>query len=263
MYYLDSENAIIDSFQSVDNTSVYFSVESEKTIEIFETIHNRDNWKLWIDSAGKADPPPDFYSDEYKCMMEVMRVDDHSYKNKKGKVVNPTNSHIRDVEKEIMQSGIMDMFPNVNHLMINAFTSLPTKEDHNYDFYRKNFARVIENHKKSIDMYKTNHPNYTMIFFVMDESSAYLKVAQPEIATQQYRADDMIDGMPHFWFMDSNFLCSFENSSIDYLVWYTPFKVIDSTVGILDLPKVCVFDIHDMPEQRIAYDSKYIISAEV
>lgn len=97
----------------------------------------------------------------------------------------------------------------------------------------------------------------------MDESSAYLKVARPEIATQKYRADDMIDGMPHFWFMDSNFLCSFENSSIDYLVWYTPFKVIDSTVGILDLPKVCVFDIHDMPEQRIAYDSKYIISAEV
>lgn len=263
MYYLDSEKAVIESFQSVDGTSVYFPVESEKTIEIFETIHNRDKWKLWIESSGKADPPPDFYSDKYKCMMEVMRVDDHSYKNKKGKVVNPTNSHIRDVEKEIMQSGIMDMFPNVNNLMINAFTSLPTKEDHNYDFYRKNFARVIENHKKSIDMYKTNHPNYTMIFFVMDESSAYLKVAQPEIATQQYRADDMIDGMPHFWFMDSNFLCSFENSSIDYLVWYTPFKVIDSTVGILDLPKVCVFDIHDMPEQRIAYDSKYIISAEV
>ncbi|MCH5345165.1 MAG: hypothetical protein J1E64_14120 [Acetatifactor sp.] len=258
MYFLDSEKVIIELFQSVDSTSVYFPVESEKTIEVFETIHSKDNWKLWIESSGKADPPPDFYSDEYKCMMEVMRVDDHSYKNKKGKIVNPTNRHIRDVEKEILQSGIMDMLPNVNHLMINAITDLPTKEDHNYEFYKKNFVRVIDNHKKNFDMYKTNHPNYTMIFFVMDESSAYLKVSQHKVATQQYRADDMINRIPHFWFMDNNFLCSFENSNIDYLIWYTPFKLIN-----FDLPKVCVFDIHNMPEQRIAYDSKYIISAEV
>lgn len=263
MYYLDSEKAIIESFQSVDSTSVYFPVENEKTIEIFETIHNRDNWQLWIESAGKADPPPDFYSDEYKCMMEVMRVDDHSYKNKKGKIVNPTNSLIRDVEKEAMQAGIMDMFPDVNHLLIDVFTDLPTKEDHNYDFYRKSFVRVIEKHKKSINIYKTNHPNYTLIFFVMDESSAYLKVSQLETATRQFRSGDMIDGITHFWFIDNNFLCSFEKSRIDYLIWYTPFKLINTTVGKLDLPEVCVFDIHNMPEQRIPYDSKYMVSAEV
>ena len=86
-------------------------MENEESAKVFESIHDQENWKQWIESAGKSDPPPDFFADTYKYMMDVMRVDDHSYKNKKGKVVNPTNSHIRDVEKEIIQSGIMELCP--------------------------------------------------------------------------------------------------------------------------------------------------------
>lgn len=262
MYYLDSEKSIIKHFQMVNPKSVCFFNENKKSIKVFESIHNQENWKQWIESAGKSDPPPDFFSDIYKYMMEVMRVDDHSYKNRKGKVVNPTNSHIRDVEKEIVQSGIMEICPNAE-LMINAFTNLPTDEDHNYRYYYKNFARIVEHHKKRIDLYKKNHPNYKVIFFIMDESSGYFKAEDINDITKEKKIGGMTLGTPHFHFMDNKFIRVFENSDIDYLIWYTPFKLINSTVGKIDLPEVCVFDIKRPVKQSIEYDENYMISAEI
>lgn len=47
----------------------------------------------------------------------------------------------------------MELCPNAE-LIINAHTNLPTDEDHNYQYYYKNFTRVVEHHKKSIDLYK-------------------------------------------------------------------------------------------------------------
>jgi hypothetical protein len=34
-------------------------------------------------------------------MMDVMRVDDHSFENKKGKLVNPTNSRESEIQAEL------------------------------------------------------------------------------------------------------------------------------------------------------------------
>lgn len=262
MYYLDSEKVIIKLFQSVEPEAVYFPIENEETIKVFESIHNQEYWKQWIESAGKTDPPPDFFSDTYMYMMDVMRVDDHSYKNKKGKVINPTNSHIREVEKEIMQSGILEMCPNAE-LMINAFTDLSTNEDHNYKYYYKNFARIVEHHEKRIDIYKKNHPNYKLIFFLMDESSAYFEVENMDDVTKERQAGEMVLGRPHFHFMDKNFIRVFDHSDIDYLIWYSPFKLINSSKGKLDLPEVCVFDIKRPVRQYMEYDENYMMSAEI
>lgn len=262
MYYLDSEESIIAHFQSVECDSVYFPVENKDAISIFESIHDLENWREWKYSGGKADPPPDFYSDTYFTMMEVMRVDDHSYKNRKGKVVNPTNMHIRKVEKEIVQLGIMDICPNAE-LLINAYTDLPTEKDHNYTFYYKNFLRTVENHKKRIELYKANHPKHKVVFFVMDESSAYIIVKDIEMAKKCREFGEQVAGQPHFHFWDKNFLDVFINSKIDYFIWYTPFKLICSSDGKLDLPEVCVFDTRKMPDQYIKYDADYMISAEI
>lgn len=43
--------------------------------------------------------PPDYYSDDLKLMMDVMRIDDHSHKNKKGKKVNHTYAWESQMEK--------------------------------------------------------------------------------------------------------------------------------------------------------------------
>jgi len=77
------------------------------------------------------------------------------------------------------------------------------------------------------------------------------------------QVDGMILGRLHFHFWDKNFIRAFENSDIDYLIWYTPFKLINSSVGKLDLLKVCVFDIKESVKQSIKYDENYMISAEI
>lgn len=261
MYYLDNEKSIIKHFQSEDLESVCLLTENEESMKVFESIYNQENWKQWIESVGTSDPPPDFFSDTYMYMMDVMRVDDHSYKNKKGKVVNPTNIRIRELEKEVIRSGILDNCPNAE-LIINAYTDLPTDADHNYKYYTKNFTRVVESHKKSINLYKKNHPNYKVIFFIMDESSAYFKADSIENIEKERRIGGTTLGRPHFHFWDKNFICAFENSEIDYLIWYTPFKLINTLEGKLDLPKVCVFDLKEPVKRSIEYDVNYMISAE-
>ena len=88
-------------------------------------------------------PPPDFYNDKLKLMMDVMRIDDHAFESKNGKIVNPTNQRESVIQKQIRKSGLLDSFPNVKNVIVTAVTDLTTDEDHNYKFYYSNFERVL------------------------------------------------------------------------------------------------------------------------
>ena len=68
------------------------------------------------------------------------------------------------IQRELRDSGFLNMFPNVQSVSINAVTDLPEREDHNYQFYIENFKRTIEKHIRSIPLYRKNHPNYKIVF---------------------------------------------------------------------------------------------------
>jgi hypothetical protein len=259
MNYFDNENKIIEWFQDVEPSSVYFPIETDELVAVFESIHNEGQWKLWKNSSGKSDPPPDFYCDELKLMMDIMRVDDHAHKNKKGKIVNPTNARESAMQKELRESGILDKFPNVENIICNAVTDLPTEQDHNYKFYKNNFIRTIEEHKRKIALYKQNHPDYKTIFFVLDESSAYFEgETKHEIVLQGMP----FVGRPHIWFLDKAFIQVFQNSNIDYIVWFTPFKHFESLEKIV-LPEIVVFDTSQIIEELQDYVIDNMVSCEV
>lgn len=261
MNYFDNEKNIISWFQDVDCSSVCFPIENDELISIFKSIYNPDLWKLWKNSSGKADPPPDFYCDQYQLMMDIMRVDDHAFISKKGKVVNPTNARESKIQKELEAKGIKTVFPNVENIFINAITDLPTEEDHNYGFYKSNFIRTIEEHKKKISLYQKNHPNYKTIFFIMDESSAYVE-SDIEKQKNNRKVGKMLIGRPHIPFVDATFLNTLINSNIDYVIWFMPFKYIDIGNGKMDLPEICVIDTKDYHIDLLRYNDKCMISAE-
>ena len=259
MNYFDDENKIIEWLQEVECSSVCFPIENDELVAVFEAIYNEEQWKLWINSSGKADPPPDFYCDELKLMMDVMRVDDHAFKNKKGKIVNPTNARESQKQRELRESGILDMFPNAENVIVNAITDLPTEQDHNYAFYKNNFVRVVEDHKSKIEQYKQNHPEFKTIFLICDESSAYMEA--------EYKPNEIYEGMPligrpHFWFLDKNFIKIFMNSTIDYVIWFAPFKHDHLFCG-LKLPEVVVFDTKQQIDDSVEYLIDKMISCEV
>lgn len=244
-------------FLSTDSNYIYMPEMNESDISIFEKIRNKNFKQDWTDTSDKALPPPDFYNQKEKLMLEVMRVDDHAFE-KRGKIINPTNQKAGKIHKELLDSGILDMFPNAS-LIVNAPTYLPTEQDHNYVFYKNNFNRVVNKHKNKISLYRKNHPNYKLIFFVYDESSMYCKVDKPNIKIEKNKP---IKCIPHLWFLDKAFVESFKNSDIDYLIWFTPYKHLECVETKIELPSFCVFNCNNIDEDLEEYNPAYMISSE-
>lgn len=264
MNFYDDENEIIDVFQTMRMREVHFPVLSSGAIAVFEAIYRRNRWRKWIDNSGKADPPPDFYSDKYGYMMEVMRVDDHAHYNEKGVLVNPVNERESILQKEIRQR-ILKKNPHADlsniKIMINAWPRLPSTEDHNYNFYCDNFERILAKHIKNIPLYRKNHPGKKLIFFVFDESTGYLQVDDPELVKRGPVALEPFSARPLFHFSDKRFIDVFRDSDIDFLVWFTPYKMFH---GAAKQPyKVCVFDVKRLRNKHfIDYPKDLIISSE-
>lgn len=260
MNLFDDENKIIESFQRIQDSEVLFLDIDDEIEAIYRSIHENAEWGDWTYSAGKADPPPDFYNDKMMAMMDVMRVDDHAFLSEKGKVINPTNAGESRLRKELDKSGILECFPNCNDVFINVKTSLPTYEDHNYIFYKENFIRVIGEHVSKLELYKKNHPGYKIAFFVMDESSAYFSLYDN---TEKLEEGKMVKGTPHFFFFDKVFVEAIKATQIDYLIWYAPFKLLKSNNESFTLPQAVIYNIHEMDFDDIEYKQSEMRSIEV
>lgn len=260
MNLFDDENKIIEHFQCRKDNEICFPYLNDEIEELYRSIHEEVKWRDWKYSAGKNDPPPDFYNDKLSVMMDVMRVDDHAFINKKGKVVNPTNAGESLLRKELEKSGIMNNFPNCKEVFINAKTLLPTDEDHNYRFYRDNFNRVVGEHARKIELYKQNHPGYKIAFFVMDESSAYFRMWDKNVKPEEGK---FTKGMPHFFFFDKAFIDVIKEANIDYLFWFAPFKLLRTDQGIYSLPQAVIYDVHKIDFNEIEYDQSEMSSIEI
>lgn len=263
MLFGDKEEDLIRNLQLMVTIEeiLFLPKPSKKMVKVFKLIADEDKWKDWIDSSGKGDPPPDFYSDKHHIMMDVMRVDDHERKGKKGKLYNPLKQHEREIYKKFGQDGIIEHYPNADFI-INGVTGLPTHEDHSYTFYLKNFKRVLQKHIDSISLYKKNHPGYKIVFFVHDESSQYMqtvkKIEHPKVGESTW-------AMPHFWWMDEEFIKAFRNSGIDYVIWFTPYKhceMYDQHGTPVSMPMITIIDTEQQIETH-KYNKDFMESVEI
>ena len=264
MKMYDNENDIIEYFQMLSTESIcLLTGETEEVETILSSILDEGGWKNWIDSSGKGDLPPDFYNNNLKIMMDVMKVDDHGFISSKGKTVNPTRKRESDIMHELQDKGFLDKFPNAK-IFINAVTDLPTHEDHNYRYYRDNFIKTVKSHIKKINRYKVNHPGYKVIFFVFDESSQYMQV---DHKTEKIKVGIVSKAFPHLWFMDKSLVSSFENSELDFLIWFTPYKHCDAFSekdgSCLNLPEAVIYDVKNMDIPLRYYKEELMESTEV
>lgn len=264
MNFYDDERMIIEVFQMVTNSEVHFPFRSSGAIDSFKSIRNTKKWANWTYNAGKADPPPDFFSEKYRLMMEVMRIDDHAFVNEKGILINPVNMRESKLQKEIREK-IKESQPDADldsiKIVVNAVTDLPSNEDHNYQFYCANFKRALEKHIQKIPLYRSNHPDKKLIFFVFDESTAYVQVNDPERVKRGPVAGEPCMAVPVWFFLDERFLNVFKNADIDYLIWYAPYKRFEGAP--FQPPKVSVFDVKNYNYKHVVvYPEELIMSAE-
>ena len=245
----DKEIDFIEDFRMLKSEEILVIGNEDEIEKIISIINNCEDW---IDSSGKDQPPPDFYNEKEKVMMEVMRVDDHGYR-KHGKTVNPTYRKENEIRKELEEKGFDKLFPNAK-LIANVNSGLPTKEDHNYKYYYNNFKRTIEKHRDNINNYRENHKNYKLIFFVYDESSAYIDAESTN--------EISVYGRLHLYFFDKRFVECFKNEDIDYLVWMTPYKRYQYAPEKIQPPKAIVYDLKNVNCNLIEYDEKRMVSSE-
>ncbi|MFR0795769.1 MAG: hypothetical protein ACLSHG_04995 [Oscillospiraceae bacterium] len=62
MNRFDDEDKDNISLQRVNDNEVMFATQSETIEAVYLSIHTEALWKNWINSSGKSDPPPDYYS---------------------------------------------------------------------------------------------------------------------------------------------------------------------------------------------------------
>ena len=264
MNFYDDELNVIDSFQGAPNGKIYFNRYTFGALNAFRTIHSIKKWANWTYSAGKADPPPDFFCNKYNLMMEVMRVDDHAHLDKRGKWVNPVNQRESMIQNDIRRK-ILSGNPNADFskikIIINANPKLPSLEDHNYGFYYTNFERILTKHIANIPLYRRNHPDKKLIFFIFDESTGYLQVQDEVLAKRGPVALEPFTAVPIWHFYDKRFLDVFLESDVDYLIWYTPYKMFHGSK--IQPPNICIFDIKKHKcKKAIDYTPELAISSE-
>lgn len=259
MQTLNDESMILDMFRDVKYKELLPLGNFLECKKIHLALTGVFNKKEWINSSGKNDPPPDFYDNKHKLMMDVMRIDDCAYVDLKGKIQNKTLQREGQILKEINQPDRDDI-----KLFIIGDTKLSTNEDHNFERYYKNFERVFKEHEKKIDLYKTNHPGFKTIFFICDESTAYVEALNEEDVKKEKKQGDLTFAKPHLFCVAKQFVKIIKESKVDYVIWYAPWKLLQSIEkGIFPLPKGAIFDVKNLNDKKlIDYNHNMMISAE-
>ena len=256
MAYYDDETNILKDFRECRDEDL--CPLDKKTTELLQRIQDEE---AWHHSNRKSDPPPDFYSDKYTLMMEVMRVDDHAFINDKGGVINPhiqkENKTYKDIQDFLKKQGVHFS----GDIIVNAPTNLSTEDDHSYDKYVANFRRVLEKHDSNYDLYTSNHEGYKLAYFILDESSPYMQVSSPDdkIAV----VGKAVEARLHLPFLDKAFIDTLAASKADYFVWYMPYKHFKSK-EMVRLPQAVIYSKDILGAITIQeYDRKLLSSIEI
>lgn len=86
---IESEKQLIRKFQTEPTKEICLLCNTKEEAELRSIIQSKNFWNEWIDTSAHNAPPPDFYSDKYGLMMDVMKIEDNTRKGKKGKLYNP------------------------------------------------------------------------------------------------------------------------------------------------------------------------------
>lgn len=203
-----------DLFKNVIYSKTSIWAKSKEERALFQEINETE----WIDNT---DTRPDFISDN--LMIEMFEIDD-IVTTKKGRD-NPQRKAdaraLRDVKKwlsEVAEDAFNDDVLIVAHgdTRYNPTTDSFTPDDsvshHSYQAYVNNFIRICQKHLDSIDAYKKNFPNKRLGFFILDDSTYYVK--KKEIDTRSLCTP--VRNLPFF---DKNFMKLLIKSEVEFVLW--------------------------------------------
>ena len=264
--FFDDEKTWFNKIQRLERKDISLLTNDDEEAKIAMLVEAGSDAD-WTIVAEDTNFPPDIYSDKYKLMGDFMMVDDSGFikhKKKKDVYINPQNEADSRAYRDLINAGILDMFPNLKEIYINSdTTNLKTNEHHTFSRYVDEFNRIVQAHIDNIPEYKKNHPGYQTIFFIMDKSSGYFKT-DCCLYSDEYLKSNPIQVETHYPFVDSNFLNIFKNSGIDFVVWFMPYKIFKTPDGFKPFPiQMVVLNVKNIDSvQQINYPKCLMISSE-
>lgn len=231
----DNESFILELFNLIPLSKCVINGNSSKCKNVYKLIKK---YKDWIDSSSKKDLPPDFYSDKYKIMMEIMSINDVEY-NDDNRIINEQMKR----QHELLSNLFGDDYKKEGNDLSIIMNYDNNIDNHNMNSYKSSFKRIIEKHKEKIENYKNNHKNYELVFFVFDNAPAY------------YCEQDG-KTLVHVPFNDKYFVELIKNLNVDYVVWFTSNKNIWNSKGkYIKLPVAGIYDVINTDDKYIDYDA--------
>lgn len=249
--FLDNEiDAINYILLGLDHYNVLQYDGNSFNKKIFRYVKNLDKF---TENNGHNALPPDFYSDEFSCMFDLMRVNDSEIK----KSYNPVKIRERKAEKEIKERGILNALNSNPIVFINSESD--KDNEHTLQNYIKNSNRVMSEHIKKIDIWKLEHPNIKYKgLLVFDETESYFEGYVQHVYDNKYAFiwDANKPLMLHKPWMDATFINKAYHSDLDFVIWFCPYK----THGSLwqqthyDYPDLVILDTRFLRTDYIKYD---------
>lgn len=236
MNHFDNEAKIIELLQSIKPRMIDFVNPTREVRKFFLSLYREKEFVNWVNNFGKDVPPPDFYSEKYKYMLEVMRVDDYVIGSSSPNALE--SKFIKKADDMRKKNGL----PSVkeSNITMLVIPDMSNASQNNYEIYVENFRRIVDKHLQKINSYRKNHPGYKLGFLIFDESPGYMQVEKFYAGT---KPGDKVKGDLHFGFRDRKFVEVFLNHDLDFVIWMTPYKNMPQNpmtypaISILDLKK--------------------------
>ena len=257
--FLDNEINIINSIlDGLDDFNVLQYNSNSFTKKIFRYIQNLDKF---VENNNHDSLPPDFYSDEFSCMFDVMRINDSEDENNKS--CNPVKKRERILENDIKKTGILDEVSSSSNLFISSENN--NDSEHTLKKYIKNCDRVMSKHIKKINIWESEHPFIKHKgLLIYDETECYFEGQIRHINADNYlfmwdRNKPLVLHKP--W-MDSSFIKKAYDSDLDFIIWCCPYKSNSSLLEQMhcDYPDLVILDTRFPRENYVQYDISKLVS---
>lgn len=249
--FLDNEmdiiNFILDGLSDT-NSLLYDGNAYDK--KVFRWVKN---FSKFIQNNGHDALPPDFYSLEFNCMFDVMRINDSEIR----KSYNPVKIRERKAEKDIKESGILDIVSPDATIFITSESN--NDEEHSFKNYKRTCNRVMSEHIKKINIWESEHPTIKHKgFLIFDETECYFEGFVMNCYANQYmfawNATKPL--VLHKPWMDASFVKRAYASDLDFVIWYCPYKSHGTLWRQLqyDYPELIILDTRFPRFDFVQYD---------
>ena len=236
MKTFDNESFQIEYLGNVPASRVVFYGNYLKCKSV---LHKIKKYKNWINSSGKDVLPPDFYSDKYNLMMDAMAINDIEY-IKGNKIINEQKKR----QHQLFQKYLGKDYRKTRDDITVFYNYDLSKDKHSYEYYKSSFKRIIEKHRDSIPLYKKNHPEYKLIFYIFDESVEYLECKDGK-------------SIIHVCFNDKYFVDIIKKLDVDYVVWVSHIKYVEITNKEIKIPRTAVYEVKYLHKYNFIDYSSY------